>query len=222
MSSRAGLVFYFDFISPYAYLAFPEVLRLCENHQRTMIPTPVVFGAILTHHGHLGPAEIPSKRAYTFKHVLRLAHERGRDLTPPPGHPFNSLLALRMCLATADLEARTRLVARFFTATWGRDNTGITDPEILERLASEVGLDGPELRRLAVSSEIKSRLRAATEEAITRGAFGVPSMVADGELFWGCDAIPHLDRFLRDEDPIDREALARWESIPALVQRKRP
>ncbi|MGB1700435.1 MAG: DsbA family protein, partial [Nannocystaceae bacterium] len=96
MSSRADLVFYFDFISPYAYLAFPEVLRLCENHQRTMIPTPVVFGAILTHHGHLGPAEIPSKRAYTFKHVLRLAHERGRDLTPPPGHPFNSLLALRM------------------------------------------------------------------------------------------------------------------------------
>jgi 2-hydroxychromene-2-carboxylate isomerase len=219
---RPDLIFYFDFISPYAYLAFPEVLRLCEHHERNVIPVPVVLGAMLSHHGHLGPAEIPSKRLYTFKHVLRLAHERGRALTPPPGHPFNSLLALRMCLATSDIDARIRLVGRLFTATWGIDGPGITQPSVLEQLASGIGLDGGELCAQATSPEIKAALRDSTSEAISVGSFGVPSMLVDGELFWGLDSVPHIDRFLKGGDPIDPDTLAQWQDLPALAQRKRP
>ncbi len=222
MARRTPLTFYFDFISPYAYLAFPEVLRLCEAHERELVPVPVVFGAMLSHHGHLGPAEIPSKRVYTFKHVLRLAHDRGRALIPPAGHPFNSLLALRMCLAESDIEERIRLVGKIFTATWGLDGADVTEPSVLEHLASEIGLDGPNLRTLATSPGIKSALRDTTAEAIAAGAFGVPSMVVDGELFWGVDSVPHIDRFLQGRDPIDQAAMERWQQIPMLVQRKRP
>lgn len=214
--------FYFDFISPYAYLAFPEVLKLCEVHQREMIPVPVVLGAILSHHGHLGPAEIPAKRLYTFKHVLRLAHDRGRPLTPPPGHPFNSLLALRMCLAEQDTEARIKLVGKLFTATWGPKAPGVTEPLVLERLAAEIGLEGGRLLERATSVDVKTALRETTAEAIAAGAFGVPSMAVDGELFWGVDSLAHLDRFLRGADPIDAAAMQRWQEIPALIQRKRP
>ena len=80
---KAPVKFIFDFISPYAHLAYPEALRLCELHDRTLEPVPVVFGAILDHHGHLGPAEI-LQALYTFKNILR--GPQGRVVTLP-AHP---------------------------------------------------------------------------------------------------------------------------------------
>lgn len=217
----APVKFIFDFISPYAHLAYPEALRLCERHDRTLEPVPVVFGAILDHHGHLGPAEIPPKRLYTFKNILRLAHARGRVVTPPPAHPFNPLLSLRAALAVEDLEARVRLVGRLFTAVWGPGEPGVTDPGVVGRLATEVGLDGAAIVSRATSPEIKGRLRECTEHAIQRGVFGVPTLLIDDELFWGLDAMPHAAAFLAGNDPLDHEVLASWASLPAGIQRDR-
>ncbi len=205
---------YFDFISPYAYLAYPDVVDLARAHGRALSLRPTLFAALLDAHGHKGPAEIPAKREFVFKHALRLAHDAGRRLSPPPAHPFNPLLALRTCTLDMDHATRVALVGALFDATWG-GGPGVTDPAVLVQIADGLGLDGAALVARAGEAPAKAALRAATDSAIERGVFGVPTMLVGDELFWGYDAIGHLDAYLRGEDPVDARALERWRDLPA-------
>ena len=87
---------YFDFISPFAYLQWQAVRRLPG-----IVPVcrPVLLAGLLSHHGHKGPAEIPSKRLFTYRHAQWRADRAGIPMTFPPAHPFNPLAALRLCIA---------------------------------------------------------------------------------------------------------------------------
>jgi 2-hydroxychromene-2-carboxylate isomerase len=181
--------FYFDFVSPYAYLAWTQIRELAARHRRDVRPIPVLFAALLGHSGALGPAEIPLKRAYLYKDTKRIAATFGVPFAPPPTHPFNPLLALRV----AGLDART--IDPLYEATWAGGG-GI---DSAERVAAIVG---DELVARANEPAAKARLREASDAAIAAGVFGVPTMIADGELFWGCDSLPHLERFLEGNDPI--------------------
>lgn len=212
------LTIYFDFISPYAYLAWREVHDLAARHGRRVVAVPTLFAALLNHWGQKGPAEIAPKRIYTFKHVSRLATERGIRLTPPPSHPFNPLLALRVCSLELPDEVRRRIIDLFFEATWG-GGEGVGDRERVVALLAGAGEDAEELVSRAEAQDAKDRLRRQTEAAIAQGVFGVPTMIADGELFWGFDSLPHVDRFLRGEDLFDQEGAARWASLPASASR---
>src|SRR5690349_24411474 len=84
--------FWFDFISPFGYLAWQRIHSLVDAHGRDVVYRPTLFAALLNHWGQLGPAEIPPKRVFVFKQVLRRAHVLGVPLVPPPRHPFNPLL----------------------------------------------------------------------------------------------------------------------------------
>ena len=214
----APIAFYFDFISPYAYLAWTAVHEIAARHGRSVEPIPILFAKLLDHFGHKGPAEIPPKRVYIFKHVLRLAHSMNVLLKAPPAHPFNPLLALR--IATADLPEldQRRIIDVLFDAVWA-GGPGVTEPDVVAKLLDDAGLDGRKLVTLAGDPEIKARLRVFTEEAITRGVFGVPTIIADGELFWGLDALPHVGDFLAGKDPVPHKELERWKDIPAQAQR---
>ncbi len=214
------VVLYFDFISPFAYLAWKRMPALAEAHNRELRLQPVLFAGLLGHFGQLGPAEIPPKRVYIFKQVLRRAHERSLPLQPPPAHPFNPLLGLRLA-GDPSLTAteRRRLVDALFDATWGC-GPGIDDPATTASILDNAGFDGTARVAAAGSTEAKSRLRQATQAAIKLGVFGVPTMVADSELFWGDDSIDDLDRFLRGDDPITAEALAPWENLPQSASRR--
>jgi 2-hydroxychromene-2-carboxylate isomerase len=88
--------FYFDFISPYAYLASTQLDGIAARTQVTIERVPVLFAALLDAHGQKGPAEIPAKRRYTWKDVSRKCHAAGVPIAPPPSHPFNPLLGLRV------------------------------------------------------------------------------------------------------------------------------
>jgi predicted DsbA family dithiol-disulfide isomerase len=81
-------------------------------------------------------------------------------------------------------------------------------------------LDGDALVEAAHSAEIKARVRARTEEALSRGVFGVPTMIVDDELFWGLDSFDHLERFLEGRDVLRSDELSRWRDLPASSQRK--
>ncbi len=211
--------FYFDFISPFAYLAWKQIEKFAENHQRPLVIRPVLFAALLDHWGQLGPAEIEPKRIYIMKQVLRRAAELELPLAPPPRHPFNPLLGLRLAAVDGIAEAdRRRLIHVLFDATWG-GGPGIEDVDAVAAMASGIGLDGRALVDAARSPEGKARVRATTAQAIERGVFGVPTMIADGELFWGVDSLADLGTFLRGADPVDRDKLAAWSSItPSAVR----
>jgi 2-hydroxychromene-2-carboxylate isomerase len=211
------ITFHFDFLSPYAYLAWKALPPLAARHHREIRPVPTLLAAMLAHGQTKGPAEIPAKRVYVFKDCVRSAAALGLPLSPPPTHPFNPLLALRLCVQL-DGEAQRKAIDALYDATWA-GGPGCEDPAAVAATLTAAGLDGAALVAAAGSAEAKAALRAATEEAIGAGVFGVPTMRADGELFWGLDAFGHLDRFLAGDDPVKGVDLARWANLPASASR---
>lgn len=211
-----ALRYYLDFISPYAYLGWSQVQALAQRRELTLRPVPVLFAAMLDAFGHKGPAEIPPKREYTFKHVLRLAHDLELPLVPPPAHPFNPLLGLRIASLPMDAAARVRVIDLLFERTWGT-GLGVTDPVAVAQALSAAGLPGEALVAQASTPEAKARVRQQTADALERGVFGVPSVELEGtgEVFWGQDSLPHFERFADGHDPVRAELLERWRDLPA-------
>jgi 2-hydroxychromene-2-carboxylate isomerase len=216
---RGPLRFCFDFVSPYAYLAWTQIHALAGRHGVAVLPVPVVFGALLDARGQKGPAEIPTQRAYLFKDCIRLAHGFGVPFAPPPAHPYNPLLALRAASLPMPEPVRRALIDGLFAAAWG-GGRGVTDPAEVAAVATAAGLPGEDAVRDAGSPAVKDLLRRHTDEALAEGVFGVPTMLVEGELFWGVDALPHLDAFLDGRDPVTPELVARWAELPASAIRR--
>jgi len=211
---------YADPVSPYAWLGLRDLGRLEAAGARIVI-RPVLFAGLLNAHGNIGPAEVPAKRRYLFRDVMREATRRGLPFAGPPGHPFNPLLALRMCTALADDAARGALLMAFTCATWER-GADLMDEATLTGLADEKGLDGAGLLAAAQTPAVKQALADATAQAVTVGVFGVPTFRVDGdsELFWGADRIDAL-LWRMQGHAIDEDALREFVGREPMAQRKR-
>ena len=218
MTSSPIVTFYFDPVSPYAWLAANALARI-EAAGAQIVFQPVLFAALLNAHGNIGPAEVPAKRAYIFRDVMREAARAGLQFKGPPGHPFNPLQALRMCLALTRQDERRRFALALMSACWERGED-VSDPVVLLNVAAGCGLSGPVLQAAAQQPAIKMQLQAETENAIADGVFGVPTFRAGAELFWGGDRIDALIRYLRGAR-IDEQALADFLAKAPLAQRKR-
>ncbi|HKY61547.1 MAG TPA: 2-hydroxychromene-2-carboxylate isomerase [Gemmatimonadota bacterium] len=182
---------YFDFISPYSYLALTQVERFGEEHGTQWTVRPVLYAAVLDRWGLIGPAEEPVKREYTTRDIVRAADRLGVPLVGPPEHPFNSLVALRTVCVFQDDERALRLAVRLASLCWG-EGQPLTHLETLIAAVDECRLPAAGLAERIASPEIKDRLRANTEEALEAGVFGVPTFIWEGELFWGHDRLEHL------------------------------
>ena len=184
--------FYFDFISPYAYLAFEKLPDALLGLSYSVSYKPVLFAAMLQHHGQLGPAEIKPKRDWAYRQVLWQAHANGIALQMPAAHPFNPLALLRLAVACGDQGACNRYVTEtIFHHAW-RGGADATDPQRLQALVQRLAP-----KRDVNAEDVKAQLRANTEQAISRGLFGVPTMAVDRKLFWGFDALPMLRDYLQ-------------------------
>lgn len=214
--------FYFDFISPYAYLAWTQIQELAKRQQAILEPIPILFAALLDQHGQKGPAEIPPKRLYMYKDVIRRALRLGVPLVPPPTHPFNPLLALRVASIPAPVDQRLRLIDALFKAAWA-SGTGIESRDSVAAVLGTMQLNAAPLLEAAASPDVKARLKQQTDEALTAGVFGVPTMIVKDELFWGSDSLEALEAFMKGEDPlqgIGAETLERWQSIVPSASRR--
>ena len=171
--------------------------------------TPVVFGAMLAHHGQLGPAEIAPKRDWTYRQVLWLAHQQGVELHMPASHPFNPLALLRLAVAAPQEGDPNRYVCEtVLRHVWhgGAEASDVTRLQALTDQLNPAHLPG--------SEEVKARLKANTDEALALGVFGVPTFAVDGKLFWGLDALPMLAAYLSG-DPWFIEA---WPGVASVAQ----
>jgi 2-hydroxychromene-2-carboxylate isomerase len=184
------LTFWFDFISPFAYLAFERLPQALEGLSYEVEYRPVLFAGLLQHWGQKGPAEIEPKRAWTFRHVHWLAHEQGTKIDTPLQHPFNPLPLLRLALAAGP---NRRVVEAVFRHVWlgGAD---AADADRLQALTTQLA---PALD--PQGDAVKKALRDNTEEAVRRGLFGVPTIEFDGRSFWGLDALPMVAAALRGD-----------------------
>jgi 2-hydroxychromene-2-carboxylate isomerase len=171
---------YFDFVSPFSYLQcelLPKLERLLRIRYR-----PVLFAGLLKALDHKGPAEIPAKRRFTYRHVVWQARALGVPLKFPAAHPFNPLRLLRLAIV-ADCEPDA--VRRIFRFIWRDGRMGDLPIEWAELMAE---LCVPDADTRIAAQEVKDALRRNTEEALARGVFGVPTLAIGEELFWGVDA----------------------------------
>ena len=203
----------FDVVSPFAYLAFARLAQLPPNVELEMVP--VLLAGLLDQFGQVGPAEIPSKRRFTYRFVLWRARRLGIPLRFPPAHPFNPLAALWLILAAGnDRRAAGTVLEAVF-----RDGRDVSDPAVIADLARVLGVADPQT---ALSDPaVKQRLRTNTEWAASRGIFGVPTLVIGDEFFWGHDAVDmaldYLERPQAFQDPEMRLA----DSLPVGVTRRK-
>lgn len=211
--------FYFDFISPNAYLAWNELPRLAARHGRQLRCRPVLFAALLQAHAQRGPAEVAPKMSWMVRNCLRKANALGIELNPPASHPFNPLTALRACLAITVAAERRRAIDALFDATWvaGRE---VGNAQTVAAVLDEAGFDGPAIVARAAHEDIKNGLRSDTERAVADGIFGVPTFVADGEVFFGFDDLGWLDGHLGGKRLPDAETLERWQRVRPSAGRR--
>ncbi len=211
------LTFYLDFISPYAYLAFHALPQALQGISHQVTYQPILFGAVLQHHGQLGPAEINGKREWTYRHVQWLGAQQGCALRMPASHPYNPLGMLRLATALNPQGQPNRFqVEQMFHHVWA-DGLEAADPVRLAELQTRLAP-----QRDPNSDEVKTQLRQATEAAITAGVFGVPTIAVDGKLFWGQDALPMLRDYLSGGAWFQGQAWNDSSALPSALTRKRP
>ena len=202
----------FDVISPFAYLALHQLPLLPPDVEVRFVP--VLFAKILDHHGQMGPAEIPTKRRFTYRFSLWRARKMGIEMRLPPTHPFNPLAALRLIIAAGNSHRAIKIV---FEAAFlhGQD---ISDAQVIAALAADLGI--ADAAAALSDPAVKKQLQDNTAWALSHGVFGVPTFVIDGELFWGQDAFEMVLDFLHKPAMFQDANMRAVDSLPVGAMRR--
>jgi 2-hydroxychromene-2-carboxylate isomerase len=204
---------YFDFISPYAWL---QAERLREPPPSIeLVCKPVLFAGLLDHWGQLGPAEIEPKRRFTYRYALWRASRMGLECMAPSAHPFNPLRLLRLAIV---LGCEREAMLRLFRFVWTEGRRPDDDADWAALIA---GLGVADADARVAAPEVKLQLRRNTDEAIARGVFGVPTLVVDGELFWGVDATDMALDYVAGDPLFASAEMRRADTLPRSAQRER-
>jgi 2-hydroxychromene-2-carboxylate isomerase len=202
---------YFDYISPYAYLQSAVLPRLAPYAR--IDPKPVLFAGLLNHFGQKGPAEIPAKKLQTFREIVWLAHLHRIPLTLPCAHPFNPLPLLRLSIALGN---DADVVQALFRHVWV-DGHLPTDEAPWAALCRSLGVEDPDAE--IARPDVKQTLRRNTDEAIGLGVFGVPTLAIDDQLFWGFGMTDAAIAYLRGDAVFRSPEMLRAQSLPDGVHR---
>lgn len=211
------IAWYYDFVSPYAYHQFHLLDRFDGKAEVDCVP--VLFAGLLNHWGQLGPAEMETKRIWTYRLCQWLGEDRGVPFKMPPAHPFNPVNALRLMIVAADETGDARTAAGTgFHFVWGEGRNPMEPDEFLA-LADRLGVaDAP---AKVSDPAIKDRLRRNTEDAVAAGVFGVPTLNIRGELFWGMDGTDFALAYLDDPGVLETPAMRQIMSLPKAAERRR-
>ena len=194
----APIEFYFDFSSPYGYLASEKIEALAAKHGRTVNWHPILLGAVFKQTGAVPLLQIPLKGDYSRRDMHRSAAFHGvREFRVPSKFPIPSQAAARIVLwlAARDQALATRVVHALYRAYFV-DDKDISSPEVAIAVAATCGVDAAEARAAIDDPAIKDALKRANDEAMAKGVFGSPYIVIDGEPFWGLDRFEQIERWL--------------------------
>jgi len=198
MSEAAGPIeFWFDFSSPYGYFASREIDAVAARHGRTALWRPFLLGAVFKTTGMAALTDMPMRGDYALRDWQRLARHAGIPFRLPEEHPVAQVAASRVFYwVEATHPDQATDFARWTFDAYFAGGLDTSRPEVLGEVAHACGLDPEALLAGIGSQEIKDRLRAVTEEAVAKGAFGSPYFIVDGEPFWGQDRLPMLEEWL--------------------------
>jgi 2-hydroxychromene-2-carboxylate isomerase len=193
----APLDFWFDFASPYGYLASTRIDDIAARHGRTVRWRPILLGAVFKVSGMKPVMDQPLRGEYLIHDVPRFARLLGVPLTMPAKVPLNGLAACRAFwwLEPSDPSKAHALAKAIYHAHWGEGRDVATAEQVAE-VAAPLGIPAADLIAGVQEPLVKARLRAETDEAIRRGVFGAPFIQIDGESFWGADRLDQIDQWL--------------------------
>jgi 2-hydroxychromene-2-carboxylate isomerase len=193
--SDAPIEFFFDFNSPYGYIAANKIEAIASKHGRTVDWKPFLLGAVFKVTGALPLPEVPMKGEYTRHDFARSARFHDVTYNPPADFPFSPVAASRAVYwAKADGKASEMTLA-LYAAALG-DAQDIAAPDAVVAIAAKAGFDADALAAGLQDPAVKEELKTVTDEAISREIFGAPFMIVDGEGFWGADRLGMVDHWL--------------------------
>ena len=208
MNSRID--WYFDFISPFAFLQWHKLRR--DAAHITVTPHPLLFAGLLSHWDNKGPVEILPKRQWTYEHCLWIAHRHSIPMQLPAQHPFNPLPLLRLCISKQNDHAG---VDRLFRYVWQEGHLP-SEEHAWQALLNELQITQAEIE----TAEVKDSLRRHGDQAIAAGVFGVPTAVVNQRCFWGVDATDMLMAYLQQDAFFSTAASQGAQNLPVGIQRK--
>lgn len=194
----APIDFYFEFASPYGYLASLRIDPLAAACGREVAWRPIMLGPALKATGSAPAATVPLKGDYLRRDVARAARALGAPLVFPPVLPMNSLAASRAFwwLNDRDRDGAKGLARALLHAHWGEGRDLVAADDVAA-VAATAGLDRAAVLAAVADPAVKARLREETDRSLERGVFGSPFILVDGEPFWGADRLGEVERWLR-------------------------
>ena len=193
------LEFFFDYGSPYSYLANSRLPALAERAGAEVSYRPMLLGGVFKATGNSSPAVEPceAKRAYGGLELRRWIAHLGVPFSCNPHFPINTLLLMRTAVAAQRAGVFEPFHRAVYPAFWV-DGENLGEPEVVTRVVEKAGLDARTLLEAAGDPEVKGELRATTEEAVARGVFGAPTFFVEDEMFFGNDRLDFVERALLD------------------------
>jgi 2-hydroxychromene-2-carboxylate isomerase len=190
--------FFFDVGSPTSYLAWTQLPALCAQAGAVLVYRPMLLGGVFQATGNASPANVAAKGRYMNADMARFAQRYGVPLAVNPHFPINTLTLMR---GAAGMQLR--LQARFdaylrgvFKAIWV-DGLNLNEPAVAAKALTVAGFDPAQVMALTDDAEVKSALRATTEEAVARGVFGAPTMFVGDAMFFGQDRLDFVREALK-------------------------
>ncbi len=199
--TKTPLEFYFDFSSPYGYLAAEKIDELAAKFGRKVKWRPVLLGVIFKSTGAAPLTTVPIKGDYSKLDFVRSARFMGLPYNPPSRFPLPTQVAARAYYWLHDRDcAQARSFAKAIYRALFVDDRDISDMNVVLDIAIDVGADRTAVAEAVESAEIKDRLKNEVASALEKGVFGSPYIVCDGEPFFGADRLPQLEARLAGKE----------------------
>ncbi len=191
------LEFFFDYGSPYSYLANTQLRGLIERTGAALVHRPMLLGGVFKATGNQSPAFEPCepKRAYGGVEMRRFVAHYGVPFGANPFFPINTLPIMRSCVAAQREGVFETFHAAVYPAFWV-EGLNLGDPEVFASVLEKAGLDAKRLLELGNDADVKAELRANTDEAVERGVFGAPTFFVGDEMFFGADRLMFVEQAL--------------------------
>lgn len=189
--------FYFDVGSPTSYLAYTQLVKICERTSSTLIYLPMLLGGVFKATGNASPNEVAAKARYSIIDLQRFARRYDVPLNFNPYFPINTLNIMRAVIAVQRLQPERfiHFIDCIFQALW-INRLNLNDLAVLSDVLRQAGFDPDEVFKWVNDPLIKDQLKSTTDAAVQRGVFGAPSMFIENELFFGQDRLDFIREVL--------------------------
>ncbi len=182
------LEFYFDFISPYSFIAHKDLIQIKKKYSINIIYKPILLGGLHNLHGITAPAFIPSKAKHMIRDCKLIADKKDIKFKFNSYFPIKTLNLMRGVLIAEEDNYKQEYINQIFESIWG-DGLNLNDQNIIDRILKNMGVNPKTFFLRSTTEIIKSNLKKITKDAYLKGIFGAPTFLVRGKIFWGQDRI---------------------------------